>query len=121
MDAITLALVEYYKRDLESAIHRLELEERRAMKLAQEVKLLTRQYHALEDFAQEQEQRADALAQVINGFIENTTNEVRRDLMDEFNAVARELDIDLDVWDQDLESDEVLMEDITGLDEFFDV
>ena len=118
MDAITQCLIEYFKRDLEAAVKRLEAAERENRKLRQDYINLQRSYDGLEEWANDQEARADAMRDIINGFIDNSTNTVRRELLQEFNRVANELDIDLDISDDEETID--LMEDITGLDEFFD-
>ena len=115
-----MALVNYFKKDLEAAIVRLEAAERMNRQLKVEQARMNRQYEELERWAVAQEARADALHEVIHGFIDNSTTNVRRDLLEEFNRVAEELDVDLDLWDQEtLQSEESLAEDISGLDEFF--
>lgn len=64
--------------------------------LAREHAALRRQYDALEDYATEQEMRANALHDVIDGYIERSATSVRRDLMAEFEHVARVNNIDLE-------------------------
>ena len=60
---------------------------------------LGRQYEALEEYADTQERRADALRMVIDEMIDRSGAGVRRDLMDSFNEVAADLSIDLELSD----------------------
>jgi len=64
-------------------------------------------YERLENWANDQEQRADALHDVIDRYINRSGPGIRRDLLDAFNEVANELDIDIDeiVNTSDVESD----------------
>lgn len=135
MDAITLSLVNFFREDLEAAIKKIESLERQNMRLLQtklelqsslhavleDYYTLERQLERAEDFAAEQEQRANAYRDVMDGFIEMSSEGVRRDLLDEFNRVAGELDVDMSILN-DFDVDSLHSggsEDLTGLDEFF--
>ena len=127
MDPVLYHMTLFYKAEIEALeakivrtetrVAALELENER---LNYEKNSLSRQYERLEEYADEQEAKANAIHDVVDEMINRSGEGVRRDLLDSFNEVARDLGIDLDIWETEtLQSDEVLEEDITGLDEFF--
>lgn len=94
--AIIDPLVQFYKDCLERAEQRIWLLEMQYEEVKAERQQLQRQYDTLEEWATSQEFRANALHDVIDGFItRETTASIRRDLLEAFNEVANELDIDM--------------------------
>ncbi|MCG0276766.1 MAG: hypothetical protein L5655_11565 [Thermosediminibacteraceae bacterium] len=94
--ALVDVMVQHYKDGLEALEKRMiELEAANKL-MAREQATLRRQYDALEDYATEQEMRANALHDVIDGYIERSVSTVRRDLLAEFEHVARVNNIDLE-------------------------
>ena len=94
--AIVDCMVLHYKEGLENLEERMKKLEADNRVLAREHAALRRQYDALEDYATEQEMRANALHDVIDGYIERSATSVRRDLLMEFEHVARVRNIDLE-------------------------
>lgn len=73
---------------------------------------LRNQYERLEEYAQEQEQRANALHDIMDHYINHHGRNVRRDLLDSFNEVATQLGVELeDFSDADTEFETDIMEE----------
>lgn len=108
MQSIVDPLVMFYKHQNEMLLKLLKAREDEVIALREERDLLRERTDQLENFADEQEQRANALHDVIDVMIERQTyGNVRRDLIEAFNEVANELDIELELYDViDLTSDD---------------
>jgi hypothetical protein len=121
MEAICDVMVMFYKDNLERMEKLLNLIEQQSAELKIENVALKRQYETLEEWANTQELRANALADVIDRFIVNSGDGVQRDLMEAFNEVAEDLDVDLDFLTEQQEFDSESTEEIVGdLDNMFD-
>lgn len=107
MESILDPMIEFYQRECNAYEHIVELREQEIAELRAEIARYRSQYDALEEFANEQETRANALHDVIDVMIERQTyGEVRRDLIEAFNEVANDLGIDLELYEViDLTSD----------------
>lgn len=104
--ALVDCMVTHYKEKYERMENLLKAVQENYRSLRQDYNSLTNSYQRLETWAEEQEQRANALHDVINSFIDRNGPVVRRDLLESFNEVADDLDIDLDqILDNDSEEE----------------
>lgn len=94
--ALVDCMVTHYREKYERLTHLMEVIQNNYRSLRQDYVHLKNSYARLEDWANDQEQRADALHDVIDRFINRNGPRVRRDLLESFNEVAADLDIDLD-------------------------
>lgn len=111
MDAILDPMIIFYKTQLERAQEFIELLEKQNRELLQERDQLSRSFERLEIYTEHCEARLEYLRDVLNRHVDNATNNVRRDLLDEFNQVARDHnieynEIELLFPDEELESDD---------------
>lgn len=82
---------------------------------------LESQYERLEEYNHQVESRLNALRDVLGSFIDHSTRDVRRDLLDEFNAVARDYNIDLEEMEIIYPDDEFETESVaSSLDAMFE-
>lgn len=95
MDAITLHMIMHYKESMDKLEKRLAKLEDANKKLVFQNNSLVNQIERIEEYAEQMEMRADVLHEVLDRFIEGSTRDVRRNLLDDFNAVARNNDIDI--------------------------
>ena len=107
MEGILDPMMTFYKRECDAYEHIVELREQEIAELRAEIARYRIQYDALEEYATEQETRANALHDVIDTMIDRQTHgDVRRDLIDAFNEVANDLGIELELYEViDLTSD----------------
>lgn len=89
-------MVTHYREKYERLEHLMEILQTNYRSLREDYEHLKNNYARLEDWANDQEQRADALHDVMDRFINRHGAGVRRDLLDTFNEVATDLDIDLE-------------------------
>lgn len=94
--ALVDVMVTFYREQYERLQQHYDVLKRVYRECRHELYQLRTAYERLEDYANEQEQRANALHDVIDLFINRHGRNVRRDLLDSFNEVAHELDIELD-------------------------
>lgn len=97
VQALVDCMVTFYREKVERLENLLEVIQANYRSLREDYIHLKANYERLEDWAHEQEQRADALHDVIDSFINRSGTTVRRDLLDSFNEVANDLDVDLDL------------------------
>lgn len=97
MEAILHPVLQFYKDNLESSLDLIEILEDQRTELKDENRRLRQRIEDLEIRVAEAEYRADALRRVLDVMAERTERTVRRDLLDAFNEVANELDVDLDM------------------------
>lgn len=100
------SLVTWYKEHLDAAMDRLHVLEREIFVERRRTDRLQHHVHRLRSENIVLEQHLEALRQVLDGFVEQANENVRRDLLDAFNAVAAEGGPDIN----DLLADEVLSE-----------
>jgi len=101
MEALVDCMVTFYKEKYERLENLFEALKVNYKSLRQDNLNLRRQYEELERYAEEQESRANALHDVIDGYINRSGPGIRRDLMEAFNEVANNLDIDIDLLSND--------------------
>jgi hypothetical protein len=123
MEAVLQPIVTFYRESLERIEERYTHLMSAYEELLMERRNLQRAFERLEDYATEQEARYAALQDVLERFVFHSTRNVRRDLLDEFNAVAREQAIDFDEMNLLMQSDdeETVVDDAsyTSLDDMF--
>lgn len=100
MESIVDPMIMFYKKECEALLHILELREQQIEEMREERRRIRLEYEALQVWAEEQEQRANALHDVIDVMVERYTDgNVRRDLIEAFNEVANDLDIELELFE----------------------
>lgn len=104
-------MVTHYRQQMERLEHHISALRACYTSLKTDYAFLQISFERMENYAAEQEARADALHQVIDGFINRSDAYARRDLMDEFNAVAEELQIPLEQVIADWEIETLLDSD----------
>ena len=123
MEAILQPIVTFYRESLEKVERKYESLRAAYEELLLERRHLMQSYERLEDYATEQDARLNALRDVIDRFIDQATVNTRRDLLDEFNAVAREhnIDFDEDVLTalEETESDTFEITSVGSIDDMF--
>ena len=95
--ALVDVMVTHYKEKYERFERLMTALQNNYRVLREDNERLRRAYDVLEDWAIAQEQRANALHSVIDTFIDRNGENVRRDLMEAFNEVATDLDVNLDL------------------------
>lgn len=110
--ALVDCMVTHYREKYERLEHLMNALQANYKSLREDYIHLKSNYERLEDWANEQEQRADALHSVVDSFINRSGPGVRRDLLDSFNEVADELGVDIDeILISDDEFETMLMSD----------
>lgn len=89
-------MVTHYKEKYERLEFLIEVLQSNYRALREDYLSLKRSYDQLEEWANDQEQRANALHDVIDTFINRNGVGVRRDLLEAFNEVANDLEINID-------------------------
>lgn len=102
--ALVDPMVTFYREQYERLSNQYNVLKRVYRECRHELYNLRTQYEGLEDYANEQETRANALHDVIDTFINRNGRTVRRDLLDAFNEVATELGIEMEDF-EDSDSD----------------
>lgn len=103
-NALLDPMITFYRETLERTKRILKATQIAYKACKKELQELRLSYDRLEEWAESQEQRADALQTVIETFVNQNGRQVRRDLLDAFNEVATDLGIELGDFDSD-ESD----------------
>jgi len=99
-------MVTYYREQYERMEQWYHVLKRVYRQQQQELYQLRNEYEELENWANDQEERANAMRAVINRMIDGNPRDVRRNLLEAFNEVARELQVDLsDEIDDDSDSE----------------
>lgn len=108
--AIVDCMVLFYRDQAQHMADLLAILQDQVQELQMELRSVQHSFDRVEEYALDQERRCEALHQIINGFIEHTTENMRDDVMDTLYDVARSLNIDLD---------EVI--DLSDVEEFRDI
>lgn len=89
-------MVTHYREALERLEERLKVVEEQNKAIKTENALMRDAYYRMETMALEEETRADQLRQSILDFMASLSPTARRDLIPEFNAVARANEVSID-------------------------
>lgn len=93
--ALVDTMVTFYRETLDRMSTLLENLRQENIKLREEYDYLNNSFVRLELHAAEQEERAEGLYLVVSRYLRRCGREIRRDLMDEFNDAANDLDYDV--------------------------
>jgi alpha-glucuronidase len=97
-------MVQFYKQEYERVDNWLRVIQKTHRQLLKDFNALRQQYYHLEEYAQEQETRANELRDIMEAYVNRHSTAVQRDLMEEFNEVANGLGVhDLDLSFNDSE------------------
>ena len=105
MEALVDCFVTFYRENYERLSRQYDVLKSVYRECRQELYQLRNQYERLEEYAEEQEQRANALHSIMDHYINNHGRTVRRDLLDSFNEVANQLGVELEEFSDDVDSE----------------
>ena len=94
--ALVDIMVTHYREKYERLDVLTKILESNYKELRKDYRHLQSAYDRLEEWGNDQEQRANALHDVLDNYIERSGAGVRSDLLESFHEIARNLDIDLE-------------------------
>lgn len=106
-EVLTTGMVEFYKDQIRRLEDLQEVYEKNLKELKEERVAMIRHLERVEDYALMHEMRANAMHDLINHLIDSSTNDVRQDINEAVEYVARIHDVNLD-FDFDPFSEEEL-------------
>ena len=113
-------LLQRLKENADAAAEKISVLEALNETAKQEIRLSKIRLNHLERYNEELEARIGALHEVLDRFIDNSTEAARRNLLGEFEAVAEDFGVDLreviDLTNEDEDIDE-FMADLMGVDQ----
>lgn len=111
IEALTQGLIGVLRDQIQRLESRIDLYEQHVNAYRQERQSLQRAFERVEDYAVHQEQRANALHDLVNHMIDHGSYNTRSDVEDAVIHVSREHDIDLDFEFTDDEFDQLFNEE----------
>lgn len=110
MESILDPMISFYRSQVQLLERELQIVEEHNKQLKRERNAARRAFDRLEDYVVDCETRLEYLRAVLNLHVDRATRNVQRDLLDEFNEVARQADVDFDELgllfpDEEFESD----------------